>query len=130
MDKCFTRKELANELKLGAETLRYYEKIGMIPLPERNKSGYRVYNEQDVMRLKFIIKGKNLGFSLREIAAIISVLKYDKKTNNKIINDRISQKIDQINERIGFLSELKAALAASQNDDVLNDCGVLNIFLR
>ncbi len=53
------------------ETIRYYERIGLMPAPTRTGSGYRSYSEQDVERLRFITRGRDLGFSLDEIRSLM-----------------------------------------------------------
>ena len=53
------------------ETIRYYERIGLMPSPTRTGSGYRSYSEQDVERLRFITRGRDLGFSLDEIRSLM-----------------------------------------------------------
>lgn len=53
------------------ETIRYYERIGLMPAPTRTGSGYRAYSAQDVERLRFITRGRDLGFSLDEIRSLM-----------------------------------------------------------
>jgi len=53
------------------ETIRYYERIGLMPAPLRTGSGYRSYTERDVERLRFITRGRDLGFSLDEIRSLM-----------------------------------------------------------
>ena len=53
------------------ETIRYYERIGLMPPPERTPKGYREYSEADVERLRFISRGRGLGFSLQEIRSLL-----------------------------------------------------------
>lgn len=58
--------ELAVQLRLNPRTLRYYEALGLLPVPRRTMSGYRVYGEETVQRLAFITKAKNLGLTLKK----------------------------------------------------------------
>ena len=58
------------------ETIRYYERIGLMPRPERTDSGYRVYREKEVDRLRFISRGRELVFSLEEIRSLL-LLEHD-----------------------------------------------------
>jgi MerR family mercuric resistance operon transcriptional regulator len=53
------------------ETIRYYERIGLLPRPSRTGSGYRAYTAQDVARIRFITRGRDLGFSLDEIRSLL-----------------------------------------------------------
>lgn len=53
------------------ETIRYYERIGLLPHPARTQSGYRSYRSQDVERMRFITRGRELGFSLDEIRSLL-----------------------------------------------------------
>lgn len=65
--------ELAKRGGVGVETIRFYERKGLLPLPARRPSGYRVYNARDLNRLHFIRQAKLLGFSLDEIGRILAV---------------------------------------------------------
>ena len=58
---------LAERTGVKVETIRYYERIGLLPGPVRTGNGYRVYGHHDVARLRFITRGRELGFSLSEI---------------------------------------------------------------
>ena len=53
------------------ETIRYYERIGLLPRPKRTASGYRAYAQDDVARVRFITRGRDLGFSLDEIRGLL-----------------------------------------------------------
>ncbi|WP_054940456.1 MerR family transcriptional regulator [Paenibacillus ihuae] len=59
--------EMAKAAKVNIETLRYYEKHGLLPAPQRSESGYRLYNEETLQRLLFIRNAKRCGFTLKEI---------------------------------------------------------------
>jgi MerR family copper efflux transcriptional regulator len=63
--------ELAAAARVNVETIRYYEREGILPEPPRSPSGYRQYDDGDRWRLAFIRRGKSLGFTLREIAELL-----------------------------------------------------------
>ena len=63
--------ELAATAHVGVETIRFYEREGLIPEPRRSASGYRQYDDADVWRLSFIRRAKDLGFTLRDIAELL-----------------------------------------------------------
>lgn len=65
--------ELAARFRLNPRTIRYYESVGLLPPPRRTPSGYRLYGEADVARLRFILRAKQVGFRLREIAEVLRI---------------------------------------------------------
>jgi DNA-binding transcriptional MerR regulator len=67
----FTIGELAAAARVNVETVRFYEREGILPEPPRSPAGYRQYSETDRWRLGFIRRGKALGFTLREIAELL-----------------------------------------------------------
>ena len=62
---------LADELGVSVDTVRYYERRGLLPEPRRTDAGYRSYGDDDRRRLAFILRAKQLGFTLREIAGLV-----------------------------------------------------------
>jgi MerR family mercuric resistance operon transcriptional regulator len=71
--KPLTINVVANKSGVGIETIRYYQRIGLIAKPEKPLSGYRIYSEDIVTRLLFIQRAKELGFSLAEIASLLNL---------------------------------------------------------
>ncbi len=65
--------ELAKQGGVGVQTLRFYERRGLLPEPKRKESGYRVYGQGELHRLRFIRHAKALGFSLKEIGEILKM---------------------------------------------------------
>lgn len=63
--------KLAEAAGVHVETIRYYERRGLLPAPPRTPAGYRLYSPDDLWRLQFIARGKALGFTLTEIADIL-----------------------------------------------------------
>ncbi len=64
--------ELAGRLDLNTQTIRYYERIGLLPEPERTEAGYRIYKEEDERRLNFVKNARNVGLSLGEIKEVLA----------------------------------------------------------
>jgi len=62
---------LSKRTGCNIETVRYYEKIGVLPQPRRRRSGYRTYADDDVRRLTFVRRARELGFSLEEVKALL-----------------------------------------------------------
>jgi MerR family copper efflux transcriptional regulator len=65
--------ELAEAVGLAPSTVRYYERIGLVPEPERTASGYRAYTAEAESRLRFIVRGKRLGLSLEQVGELLGV---------------------------------------------------------
>jgi MerR family copper efflux transcriptional regulator len=62
---------LADEVGVSIDTVRFYEKRGLLPQPARTAGGYRAYSPEDTWRLRFILRAKELGFTLREIRELL-----------------------------------------------------------
>jgi MerR family copper efflux transcriptional regulator len=63
---------LADEAGVSVDTVRFYERKGLLPEPARTAGGYRSYTADDAWRLRFILRAKDLGFTLREIAELLA----------------------------------------------------------
>lgn len=68
------RAEVARRTGCNLETVRYYEKIGMMPNPPRTAAGYRIYDDAHVARLRFILRARGLGFSIAEIRGLLDLV--------------------------------------------------------
>ena len=95
---------------VGVETVRFYEREGLIEEPPRTESGYRQYPQETVSRIRFIRRAKELGFSLREIKELLA-LRLDPETNCEDIRQRAEAKIADIEEKVRTLRRMKEALA-------------------
>jgi DNA-binding transcriptional MerR regulator len=118
----YTRKDLSELFNIGKETLRYYENINLIPNPTRNESGYRVYSEEDVLRIKFIVQMKNYGFSLREISNLIKMVSKEKCADQDKLVDYIDNKITGVENKIKELYQLIELLKIVKENKQLGEC--------
>ena len=107
----YLRSEIAKMAGVTIETLRYYEKRGLI-LPKRIENGYRIYSEEILDRLNFIKRAKEAGFTLEEIRKTLQLfdcqINPDDLTN--IMVEGIKAKIKEIDARIGGLMEIREIL--------------------
>lgn len=101
--------QLAKKARVNVETVRYYERRGLIPKPPRRDSGYRQYSQDTVARIKFIKRAKELGFSLMEISELL-YLRVDPDTSCGDVKRRAEVKIADIKEKIRALQKVKKAL--------------------
>ena len=95
---------------LAIDTVRYYEREGLLAKPSRTASGYRNYTPDAVARLRFIRQAKELGFSLREIKELLS-LRVEAGRSCADVRARAERKIAGVEQRIATLKRMKQALA-------------------
>jgi len=99
-------KELSDATGLSVDTIRYYEKIKLLPKPSKNSSGYRVYGEDMVKTIELIAHTKELGFTLKEIRDLAELLT-SRKLSQKQMGKKLSEKLDVINKKIHELKQVK-----------------------
>lgn len=107
--------KVAKEARLGIETIRFYEKEGLIAPPARTASNYRIYPQQIVHRLLFIKRAKSLGFSLKEIKDLLS-LRQDPQATKAEVKLQTEGKIADIEQKIHDLTRIKDVL------ETLDEC--------
>ena len=110
--------ELARRASVNIQTVRFYERLKLLPQPERKPSGYRIYNDTDLRRLLFIRQAKALGFSLEEIREILGMRARGACPCGRVV--RLAQThLDNIRETIrnlaGFEKELGRAVKKWKN---------------
>jgi DNA-binding transcriptional MerR regulator len=108
--KPMTIGQVAKLSGVGVETIRFYEREGLLNKPKRKESGYRLFEAEVVSRIKFIKRVKQLGFSLREIRELLS-LRVDSRVSATEVKKRVDSKIEQIDRRIYDLKKVRNALA-------------------
>jgi len=114
--------KVARLAEIGVETVRFYEREGLINKPPRREAGYRQYPEETVHRLRFIRRAKKLGFTLKEIKELFA-LRFEPETTCEDIRHRAEAKIGDIEEKIRTLKRMretlmKLTLACSGNSPV------------
>ncbi len=101
--------KIARFAEVGVETVRFYEREGLIAVPPRRESGYRQYPVETVSRIRFIKHAKELGFTLKEIKDLLS-LQIDSEATCEDVRTRAECKIAAIESKIRTLRRMKAAL--------------------
>lgn len=103
--------QLAKLSNTPVDTLRYYEKQGLIDPPQRGENHYRYYRDDAIARLKFIQRAKSVGFSLKEIQELLA-LKLDQSNHTcREVKSYALHKLDVINEKITQLQLIRQALS-------------------
>jgi len=107
---------LAEQAAVNVQTLRYYERRGLLPAPPRTDGGYRQYPPDSVARVRFIKRAQLLGFSLGEIAELLDLRVHPRRTCSAM-RRKAEVKRAEIDRRIRALGDLRAAL-----DDLIEAC--------
>jgi len=101
---------LAAQAGLKPDTLRYYERVGLLPQPPRTEGGYRAYDASTLRQLSFIRKAQVLGLSLEEIREVLRLASAGTPPCEHV-RDALGQKLAEIDARIGELRSLRRSLA-------------------
>lgn len=117
----FTVKEIAEKLNISIDTLRYYDKIGLLS-PNRGENKYRYYTEEDILKLQYVSVMKYAGFPLEEIKTMLKLLGHEPSENCKRqAIELLGQKYEEIQRAIhnysNLLELLKESIAISENID-------------
>jgi MerR family copper efflux transcriptional regulator len=119
---------VAKRARVGIDTVRYYERRGLLPDPQRRLSGYRDYAPDAVGRLRFIRRAKNLGFTLTEIRELLA-LSGDRERGVKGVKQRAEARLGEVEARIHELQRvrrgLKELIAACPGHGPLESCPIL-----
>ncbi|MDQ0216798.1 MerR family mercuric resistance operon transcriptional regulator [Oikeobacillus pervagus] len=101
--------ELAEKCSLNKETIRYYERLGLIPEPNRTEKGYRMYSLQTIDRLNFIKRMQELGFTLNEIDKLLGIVDHN-EVKCRDIYDFTVLKLEDIKRKIEDLKKIERML--------------------
>lgn len=121
------RAELARRTGCNLETIRYYEKIGMIPDPPRTTSGYRIYDDTHVSRLRFVLRARELGFSIDDIRGLLVLVDGGTQTCAEV-KERTERHLADVRAKIADLRRIEKVLAvtaAQCSGDDAPECPVL-----
>lgn len=100
--------QLAERAGVGIDTVRYYERAGLLPEPPRRPSGYREYPLQAVARLRFIRRAKALGFTLEEIAGLLELS--DRRTSVKAVKRLAQTRLAEVEKKLHELERVRDGL--------------------
>lgn len=102
--------EAARQSGVSAKMVRHYESLGLLPQVHRSDSGYRQYTEAEVHTLRFIKRARDLGFSMAEIAELVSLWQNRRRASASV--RRIAQKhADELAQRIAAMQSMQQSLA-------------------
>ena len=120
--------EVASRASVNIQTLRYYERRGLLPKPPRTGSNYRLYSDDSVRRVRFVKRAQELGFSLKEIKELLA-LRLRPTSRASDVKQRAEAKIADMEQKIRTLQRMKRALtgltAACEGCGSTSDCPIL-----
>lgn len=113
---------------VNVETIRFYERRGLVAQPLKPREGYREYSPETVSRIRFIRRAQEIGFSLREIEELLS-LRADPRTDCREVREKACAKLEIVDQKIGELEKVRAALneviSACPGRGALRACSIL-----
>ena len=113
--KSLSRGLLSKKTGVNSETIRYYEKIRLMPEPLRSASGYRIYDDSHLKRLSFIKRCRELGFTLKEIAALLKLVDGGNYTCAEIRDQTITH-LQDVEDKIEDLRKMQLTLKSMVSD--------------
>jgi Hg(II)-responsive transcriptional regulator len=123
---------LASAAEVGIDTVRFYERAGLLRKPQRTAAGYRLYAESDVARLRFIRRAKALGFSLVEIAELLRL--NDGGGRREAVRALAGKRLAEIEQKVSELGQMRATLRhlldRCRGDGPLAGCPIIEAVLR
>ena len=120
-NKELSRGALASRSGVNSETVRYYEKIGLMPDPSRSSGGHRVYEQEHVKRLSFIRRTRELGFTLKEFRGLLILVDGGDYTCAEV-RDRTLTHLDDVATKIRDLQKMQRTLKSISSKC---DCGLV-----
>jgi len=122
------RGELAKKTGCNIETVRYYEKIDLMPEPPRTTGGYRDYDREHERRLRFILRARDLGFGIEDIRGLLKLVDRHTYTCAEV-REMTLEHLDAVRQKLADLKRLERTLAktvAACNGRDVPDCPVID----
>ncbi len=127
-DQAFTIGDVARATGINIETIRYYERIGLLPLPSRTRGNYRAYTSTEQKRLNFVRRTRNLGFSIEEIRALLRLS--DQKDIDccevtEIAENHLAETERKIADLQTLADELRALITSCMGGVSVGECRII-----
>jgi Hg(II)-responsive transcriptional regulator len=123
--------KLASAAEVGVDTVRFYERAGLLKRPQRTRAGYRLYTEADTARMRFIRRAKALGFSLEQIAELLQL--NDGGGRRSAVRAVAERRLTEIEQKLAELGRMRDTLRAlvhqCHGDGSLAGCPIIEAVL-
>ena len=123
---------LAKRAGVNIETIRFYERKGILQKPSKLKGAFRIYSEQDAVRIQFIKRAQNLGFTLSEIVEMFRLEK-NSRVSCLRLKEKVDAKITHLNQKIADLERMRDSLsrlatACNEGKESVRECKISECF--
>jgi MerR family mercuric resistance operon transcriptional regulator len=124
--------KLAEQAGVGVETVRFYERKGLVKKPAKRESGFRTYGPEEVTRIRFIKRAQELGFTLREVKDLVDLQSKKKMTGGQM-QKKADEKITEIRQKILDLKKMETSLrqlsqVCGEGEQAIKECRFLECF--
>ncbi len=124
--------KLAKEAGVGVETVRFYERKGLIKKPAKREVGFRTYSQDEVTRIRFVRRAQELGFTLREVKELVELQSKKKMTGGQV-QKKADDKIEEIAQKILDLKKMEQSLrrlskVCGEGEQAIKECRFLECF--
>lgn len=133
MMQSLTIGQVAKQTGISHDTIRLYERYGLIDEPPRSPNGYRQYSLDAIERLTFILRSKKMGFTLKEIQELLSIHQSSKQSCNDVkqhAQEKLTQVYDKINELKNLERTLKQLILACEKHKPNDLCPIFTSLKR
>lgn len=120
---------LSEQTSVNIETIRYYERIGILPAPPRSEGGHRIYGEEHLKRLQFVRRSRELGFTLDEVRNLLNLADGGEDSCKKVRQLTLDH-AEEIRTKIADLNKMEATLrdmAARCTSEKVPDCPIIDV---
>ena len=132
-DQALTIGAMSRATGINIETIRYYERIGLLPSPPRTRGNYRAYTSTEQKRLNFVRRTRNLGFSIEEIRALLR-LSDERDTDccevTEIAQNHLAETERKLADLQAMADELRSLIASCAGGVSVGDCRIIEAFAR
>lgn len=124
--------KLAKEAGVGVETIRFYERKGIIKKPQKKDSGFRHYSQEEPARIRFVKRAQELGFTLKEIKELLDI-QLKRKITGSQVKEKAEVKISEIRQKISDLKQMESSLSrlaqvCGEGEQAIRECRVFDCF--
>ena len=127
-----TRGEVSKRAGCHIETVRYYERIGLLPPPPRSKGGHRIYSRDHLKRLNFICRSRELGFTLQQVRGLLQLVDGNSYTC-AVVKELTLDHVAEVRRKVADLKRLQRVLkemAAQCEGGTVPDCPIIDTLFR